>query len=129
MQQYNFKSTDGTKTSTRVTALTASGPSAPIAEFDVTNSNKLSLTVDVGAAALTGLSLFGRTDKLARWMPVLLSDASVAGYGRTDASVAVGTTPSGQAAAVQVDVTYWSDFKVEATSAGAAITSVTASVG
>jgi hypothetical protein len=130
MQQYNFSNgNDGTKSTTKTTDLAGGAPSASIAEFDVTNANKLSMTIGVTNADLNGMSLFGRTDKLARWVPVLRSDVSIIGYGRTDSSVDIGTTPAGQAAVIQVDVSYWTDFKVEATSAGAARTSVTASSG
>lgn len=129
MQQYNFVNADGTKSSTKTAALVGGAASASIAEIDVSNVNKLSLTVDVKVAALTALTMFGRTDRLARWMPVLRTDPTVYGYGRTDSSTDIGTTPAGQAAAIQVDVSYWTDFKIEATSAGAATTSVTASLG
>ena len=96
----------------------------PIATFDITPIEKLTVTVEVTVAALTGLEVWVKGDKYGKWFPIPIN--LLLGYGRTDAGTDITTTPSGVACVFMLDCSPWSDVEIRAKSAGAAKLTVTA---
>lgn len=125
MKNYNFGNQPGAQESITA-ALVANAASAPVATFDVHSNKVLSVTALVSVAALTALTAFGRTDTNAAWIPIPRSE--MLGYGRSDSSTDIGSTPANAAAMVALDCSLWSQVKLEATSAGAASLFITAGV-
>lgn len=127
MKNYNFGNPQSEQL-VKSTTLTASAQAVEIARFDVSQFASLSLTIGVTVAALTSLSVFARTDKnqSTQWMPISRTDFD--GYGCTDASTDISRTAAGQSAIVTMPVSGWSEVRVDAASAGAAVTAATAGV-
>ncbi|MFS2004618.1 hypothetical protein ACEN9F_13430 [Duganella sp. CT11-25] len=104
--------------------LTAGTAAAVIATFDVTPLSRLTISVAVTVAALTGFEVWARGDRNAKWIPLALSQ--VEAYGRDDAGTDVTTTPAGASGFVQLVALGWSEVQIRAKSAGAAALTITA---
>jgi hypothetical protein len=124
MRNFNFTSASGALQASTVTTLVANAAAVTVAQFPVRGLTKLIPSVGVAAAALTGLTFYGRGDTNAAWMPI--STTMMMAYGCSDATSDITKTAAGQSAIAYLDVTMWSDVMVTAASAGAAVVTVTA---
>jgi hypothetical protein len=104
--------------------LVGGGATAVIATFDVTAISRVTITFAVSVAPLTGLEVWVRGDRGAKWIQLALSQ--VEAYGRDDAGSDVTSTPAGVSGFVKVETLGWSDVQLRAKSAGAALLSTTA---
>ncbi|MET0322534.1 MAG: hypothetical protein ABW069_17565 [Duganella sp.] len=97
--------------------LVAGAALADIVSLDVTPLSNLTITLDVSGAALTGLEVWMRGDSKGR--AFLIGNDQLDGYGRTDASTDIATTPAGAACFVMLDCVGWASVTLKAKSAGA----------
>ena len=109
-----------------VATLVAGAAAAPIVTFDVTPLHRVTITIDVTVADLTGLEVWVRGDPAAKWMQVTLDQPQIEAYGRSDASTDVTTTAAGATAYLRIETLGSSDVQLRAKSAGAAVLSITA---
>lgn len=98
--------------------LVAGAALADIVSVDITPLSNLTITLDITGAALTGLEVWMRGDSTGR--AFLLGKDQLNGYGRTDASTDIATTPAGAACFVMLDCVGWANVTLKAKSAGAA---------
>lgn len=104
--------------------LVAGAAVAPVATFNLTPLSRITISIAVTVAALTGLEIWVRGDRAAEWMQ--LSVSQVEAYGRNDAGSDVTTIPVGAAGFVKLETLGWADVQLRAKSAGAAVLSITA---
>ncbi len=116
MKNYTFSNIQGGQSNSFAASLIAAAPAAEIVRFDTRNLKTLSASVKVAGAALTTMVVSARTDLNADFIPVPRTE--LVGYGRSDSSTDIGTTPIGATAAIRMDVEYWAEVKIECTSAG-----------
>lgn len=124
MKNYDFGNTAGTNQQITVAKLVAAAAMAEVARFNVAKNDKITISFGVTVAALTGLNVWVRGDTNASWCQ--LPPSELYGYARSDSVNDYTTTPAGQSGMVMVATPYFSEVRIDATSAGAAVLSITA---
>jgi len=107
-----------------VVALVAGAAAVTVATFNVTPLSRVTISIAVTIAALTGLEIWVRGDRAAEWIPLSLSQ--IEAYGRSDTGSDVTTIPVGVSGFVKLETLGWSEVQLRAKSAGAAALSITA---
>lgn len=126
MQNYNFGSSslNGTAQQVQTAKLVANAGLAEVARIDASKMNTCTVTFAVTVAALTGVTVLGRGDKNAAFIPIPITE--LIGYGRSDSSSDYTTTPAGASGVVSINASMWSEISIQATSAGVAVLLITA---